>query len=192
VILVGHAGHPEVVGTLGHLPGNCASLVGTAAEAAALELTEETPVGVAVQTTYSVEEAAEVLLVLRGRFPNLVEPPASDICYATTNRQAAVRVIAARADAMIVAGESFSSNACRLAEVALAAGCTSVQRVADASEIDWNRLPPNGAIGLTAAASTPDSVIDEIQRRLERRYRVRLEEVKAAEENVVFRPVAIA
>ena len=191
VILVGHEGHPEVVGTLGHVPTERASLVASAAEAAALDLPEETPVGIAVQTTYSVEEAADVLQVLRARFPNLVEPQASDICYATTNRQAAVRAIAARADAMIVAGESFSSNACRLAEVATAAGCRSVQRIADGSEIDWARLPSRGTIGLTAAASTPDGIIEDIQERLARRYRVRLEEVKAAEESVKFKPVVI-
>ncbi|HEU0135281.1 MAG TPA: 4-hydroxy-3-methylbut-2-enyl diphosphate reductase, partial [Allosphingosinicella sp.] len=142
-------------------------------------------------TTYSVDEAEAVGAALDARFDDVQRPAASDICYATTNRQAAVRAIAVRADAMIVAGESFSSNACRLAELADAAGCPSVQRVADADDLDWSLLPPTGSLGITAAASTPESVVADILDALRSRYRIRIEEVKAAEETISFKRVAI-
>jgi len=191
VVLVGHAGHPEIVGTLGHLPIGSASLVTDAEEALALDLPDETPIGYAIQTTYSVEEAGLVVRALESRFNDLVAPPSSDICFATTNRQAAVRSIAPRADAMIVAGEDFSSNACRLVEVAAASGCSSVQLVAHASAIDWGRLPDCGTVGVTAAASTPDIVVQTIIEALKGRYRIEMEEIGAAEENTVFKSVRI-
>ena len=191
VILIGHAGHPEVVGTLGHVPAGAATLVTEAEEVMKLELEEDAPLGYAVQTTYSVEEAGEVIGALRSRFSDLVEPPSSDICYATTNRQRAVRAMAPRVSAMIVAGEHFSSNACRLAEVAEASGCPSVQLVSDASKLDWDRLPTGGSIGITAAASTPEIIVGGILDALRDRYRLLLEEVSAAEERVDFKPVRI-
>jgi 4-hydroxy-3-methylbut-2-enyl diphosphate reductase len=192
VVLVGHDGHPEIVGTLGHLPEGAASLVRSAADVAALDLPRDMPVGVAVQTTYSVQEAAEMLAALNDRFADVATPPRSDICYATTNRQSAVRVIAARADAVIVAGEDFSSNACRLAELAAAAGCPSVQLVSTADAINWARLRQSRVIGVTAAASTPESVVDGILDALRARYRIHIEEVAAAEETIMFRRVAVA
>ncbi|HEX8256916.1 MAG TPA: 4-hydroxy-3-methylbut-2-enyl diphosphate reductase [Allosphingosinicella sp.] len=192
VVLVGHEGHPEIVGTLGHLPEGAASLVRSAADVAALDLPPDLPVGVAVQTTYSVHEAAEMLAAIKGRFADVATPPRSDICYATTNRQGAVRAIAARADAVIVAGEDFSSNACRLAELAAAAGCASVQLVSTADALDWARLRQSRVIGVTAAASTPESVVDGIIDALRARYRLRIEEVAAAEETIMFRRVAVA
>ena len=191
VVLVGHEGHPEIVGTLGHLPSGSASLVKSADEVLALDLPDETPIGYAVQTTYSVEDADEVVHALQRRFKDLAAPPTSDICFATTNRQAAVRAIAPRADAMIVAGEHFSSNACRLAEVANASGCPSVQLVAHASKIDWNRLPARGTVGVTAAASTPDIVVKGIIEALCARYRVEVVEVGSPEESTVFKAVRI-
>jgi 4-hydroxy-3-methylbut-2-enyl diphosphate reductase len=191
VILVGHAGHPEVVGTLGHVPAGAASLVKNAEEVLELELGEDAPLGYVVQTTYSVEEAGEVIGALKSRFSDLAGPPTSDICYATTNRQRAVRAMAPRVDAMIVAGESFSSNASRLAEVAEASGCASVQLVSDASRIEWELLPTGGSIGITAAASTPEIIVSGIVDALRARYRIFLEEVSAAEERVDFKPVKV-
>jgi 4-hydroxy-3-methylbut-2-en-1-yl diphosphate reductase len=191
IILIGHRGHPEIEGTLGHVPSGAATLVRTAEDVVELDIPEDAPLGYAVQTTYSVEEADEVIRALEGRFPDLSGPPGSDICYATTNRQAAVRAIAPRADAMIVAGEHFSSNACRLAEVAEAAGCGTVQLVSDASRIDWHRLPMKGTLGLTAAASTPEIIVTGILDALRERYRLRIEEVEGAEESVEFRPVKV-
>lgn len=190
IVLVGHRDHPEMEGTLGHVPPGAAWVVRSAAEATALDLDEDAPTAVAVQTTYSVEEADGILAILRSRFADLTEPAGSDICYATTNRQRAVRAIAARARTVIVIGESFSSNACRLAEVA-AAGGASVQLVADASQIDWRSLPDGGAIGVTAAASTPDSSVQGVLDALARRFRVRIEDVATDRENMSFKPVAI-
>ena len=191
VILIGHAGHPEVVGTLGHVPAGAVTLVKSAEEVLELELGSDAPLGYAVQTTYSVDEASDVIGALRSRFSDLVGPPSSDICYATTNRQRAVREMAPRVGAMIVAGEHFSSNACRLAEVAKASGCGSVQLVSDASKIEWERLPPDGRVGITAAASTPEIIVSGIVNALRARYRILLEEVSATEERVGFKSVKI-
>jgi 4-hydroxy-3-methylbut-2-enyl diphosphate reductase len=191
VVLVGHEGHPEIVGTLGHAPEGAVSVIRGAAEVETLPFPSGMPLGLAVQTTYSVDEAAEVTATLHSRFRNVARPAAGDICYATTNRQAAVRAIAARADAMIVAGESFSSNACRLAELAASAGCPAVQRVTGVEEIDWSRLPRRGSVGITAAASTPESVVTEILEALGASYRLRIEEVSAIEETTEFKRVAI-
>jgi 4-hydroxy-3-methylbut-2-enyl diphosphate reductase len=191
IILIGHRGHPEIDGTLGQVPVGTVSLVRTAEDVQELEIAAATPLGYAVQTTYSVEEADEVVQALRGRFRDLSGPPGSDICYATTNRQAAVRSIAPKVDAMIVAGEHFSSNACRLAEVAEAAGCPAVQLVSDASRIDWSLLPKQGSVGISAAASTPEIIVTGILDALRDRYRIVLEEVEGAEESVEFKPVQV-
>lgn len=191
IVLVGHEGHPEIEGTLGYAPAGAVTLVRGPAEIDALPFPSDTRLALAVQTTYSVDEAAEVTAALHARFWDVARPAAGDICYATTNRQAAVRAIAARADAMIVAGEGFSSNACRLAEVAASAGCRDVQRVTGPEELDWSRLPSSGSLGITAAASTPESVVTEILDALRANYRLRIEEVSAIEENTEFKRVAI-
>ncbi|MEO7827543.1 MAG: 4-hydroxy-3-methylbut-2-enyl diphosphate reductase [Allosphingosinicella sp.] len=191
IVLVGHEGHPEIVGTVGHAPAGAVSVIRGAADVHALPFPAGERLALAVQTTYSVEEAAEVTAALDARFRDVVRPAAGDICYATTNRQAAVRAIAARAGAMIVIGDGFSSNACRLAEVAASAGCPSVQRVAGPEELDWSRLPQRGSLGITAAASTPESVVGEVLEALAARYRLRIEEVSAAEESIEFKRVAI-
>jgi 4-hydroxy-3-methylbut-2-en-1-yl diphosphate reductase len=192
VVLVGHAGHPEIVGTLGHLPAGAATLVTRVEDVPAIERNRTDPMAYAVQTTYSADDAAAVIEALQARFTDLAAPPSSDICYATTNRQAAVRAIAPRVDAMIVAGEPFSSNACRLAEVAAAAGCRSVQLASDAAQINWEALPPRGALGMTAAASTPEVVISGMLDSLRKRYRVTVEEMTGDPETMVFKPVKIA
>ena len=191
VILIGHEDHPEIVGTLGQIPAGAASLVAGADDVLRLELNDGAPIGYAVQTTYSVEEAGEVIATIESRFGDAVGPPSSDICYATTNRQASVRSIAPTVDAMIVVGEAFSSNACRLAEVAKACGCTSVQLVPDHKAIDWERLPPRGSIGITAAASTPEVAVDGVIEALGARYRLTIEEVGGPEEAAIFKPVRI-
>lgn len=144
----------------------------------------------AVQTTYSVDDAAAIIASLTARFTDLTAPRESDICYATTNRQAAIRAVADRADAVIVVGEHFSSNANRLAEVA-ATLCSSVQLVADADEVDWEELPADGTIGVTAAASTPEESVTGILDALRERYQLRIHEVSAADEEIAFKPVNI-
>lgn len=191
ILLVGHAGHPEIEGTLGQLPDGAASLVATAEDVLLLADFPDAPLAYAVQTTYSVDEARDVVGALERRFSNLSGPPASDLCYATTTRQAAVKSIAPKVDAMIVAGEHFSSNASRLAEVALAFGCPSVQLVPDASHVDWSLLARSRVLGITAAASTPDAAVDGIMDALRSRYSVKVEEIEHDAETVVFRPLKI-
>ncbi len=191
IVLVGHEGHPEIEGTLGHAPAGAVTVIRGLAEVEALPFPAGAGLALAVQTTYSVDEAAEVTAALHSRFWDVARPAAGDICYATTNRQAAVRTIAARADAMIVLGDGFSSNACRLAELAVSAGCPAVQRIAGPEELDWSRLPRSGSLGITAAASTPESVVTEIVEALGSAYRLRIEEVSAVEETMEFRRVAI-
>ncbi|TFI60331.1 4-hydroxy-3-methylbut-2-enyl diphosphate reductase [Sphingomonas parva] len=191
VLLIGHEGHPEIVGTLGHLPEGAAVLVRSAEDVASLALDDEDEIAYAIQSTFSVEEAAAVVTALEARFERLAGPQGSDICYATTNRQAAVREIAGLADAVIVAGEDFSSNARRLAEVASHAGCPSVQLVAEAAAIDWTALRAGSTIGLTAAASTPESSVAGILDALRSRYDVEIAQVATTTETTSFRRVAV-
>lgn len=191
VLLIGHEGHPEIVGTLGHVPPGAATVVTDVEDVSRLAFNRYTPLGFAIQTTYSIDEAEAILAALHARFSDLAGPRGSDICYATTNRQAAVRAIAPQVDAMIVAGEHFSSNACRLAEVAAASGCRSVQLVSDASQIDWEQLSGKASLGITAAASTPESVVTGILDEIRARYRLIVEEVEAAPEAITFKPVEI-
>jgi len=191
VVLIGHAGHPEIVGTLGRIASGGATLVRAAADVAALPFGAGEPLALAVQTTFSVDDAAQVVEALRERFADLAEPPASDICYATHNRQAAVRAIAERADAVVVVGADFSSNAARLGEVARER-CGAVQLVADGEGLDWDLLPARGGvIGLTAAASTPEASVRDVVRALRQRYRVTLSEHRAAVETRRFRKVRV-
>ncbi|HEU4651640.1 MAG TPA: 4-hydroxy-3-methylbut-2-enyl diphosphate reductase [Croceibacterium sp.] len=191
VVVVGHAGHPEIVGTLGHASEGAATVVASVGDVERLRFAADRPMAYAVQTTFSVDDAAGIVAALKRRFVDLAGPRTSDICYATTNRQAAVRVIAAQADAVIVAGARFSSNANRLAEVARES-CAAVQLVGDADELKWNELPPlGGRIGLTAAASTPESEVGEILHALRQRYRLAVTEIRSANETTTFRPVAI-
>jgi 4-hydroxy-3-methylbut-2-enyl diphosphate reductase len=192
VILIGHQGHPEIAGTLGQLPAGAVSVVGSTEEIGALAIAFDAPVAYAVQTTYSIDEAAGVIAALLDRFTDVAAPPRSDICYATTNRQAAIREIAAETDAVIVAGEAFSSNACRLAEVARAAGCDSVQLVADAADLDFALLDGLSSVGITAAASTPEVTVNGIVAALATRFDVEVDEAVHMVERMVFKPVRIA
>jgi 4-hydroxy-3-methylbut-2-enyl diphosphate reductase len=186
VLLLGHEGHPEIVGTLGHLPAGAATLVTTPADVAALPFARDTPLGYAVQTTFSVAEAAVLTDLLALRFTDLAAPAVSDICYATTNRQAAINELAGRADAVIVVGESFSSNATRLAELA-ARQCPRVQLVAGAEQLDWSALPADGGtVAITAAASTPETSVTEVVDALGRHYRLSVSEVGGRAEPIAF------
>lgn len=189
VILIGHQGHPEIAGTLGQLPGGAASVVQDAEGVAALDLAPDRAVAYAVQTTYSVEESQSVIAAVLDRFADVAAPASSDICYATTNRQAAIRAIAAEADAVIVAGERFSSNACRLAEVARAAGCPHVQLVADAEDLDLDALDGAATVGISAAASTPEESVEAIIAALAGRFELAIEERHQLTESMVFKPV---
>jgi 4-hydroxy-3-methylbut-2-en-1-yl diphosphate reductase len=191
LVLIGHKGHPEIEGTLGHVTSVSAHVVKSVEEVEDLPLRRDQPTAYAVQTTYSVDDAQAIVEALRARFSDLAEPVSSDICYATTNRQAAVRELAMRSDAIIVAGERFSSNACRLAEVA-EVHCGAVQLVAGPHEIDWSALPKSGSIGITAAASTPETSVQAILAALGVRYQIKVEEAGSEPEATVFKRLAIA
>jgi len=187
VFLVGHDGHPEVVGTFGQLPAGAASLVETAADARRAAAPDPAQVAYVTQTTLSVDDTAEIVDILRARFPAIAEPARGDICYATTNRQEAVKALARRADAVIVIGAENSSNSRRLAETARAAGCALALLAADAGSIDWAALGAPRVLGLTAGASAPEHLVQDVLGALRARFDVAVETVRTAEENVVFR-----
>jgi 4-hydroxy-3-methylbut-2-enyl diphosphate reductase len=190
VIIVGHAGHPEIEGTIGHLRGPVL-VVNSTADVAALPLAPDAPAAFAVQTTYSVDDASQIVAALQARFSNLVGPATSDICYATTNRQAAVRDIAGQVDAFIVVGERFSSNATRLAELAESL-CGSVQLVAGPEDVEWHQLRGACSIGISAAASTPERSVEAVLAALATRFSVQVDEVEAMHETTAFKRLAIA
>ena len=192
IVLIGHRDHAEIEGTIGHIPGGEVDVIGTAAEIDALRLSHDRPIAYAVQTTFSVEEADDIATRLEARFTDVVGPQGSDICYATSNRQAAVRAIVADVEAVIVVGENFSSNANRLAEVAAAEGCRSVQLVAGPGDLDWDKLDGRVSVGVTAAASTPESSVAAVLDALRGRFDLSIEEVGSRSETAKFRPVRLA
>jgi 4-hydroxy-3-methylbut-2-enyl diphosphate reductase len=189
ILLIGHAGHPEVIGTMGQLPEGAVKLIET--EEDARNFTPEDPerLAYATQTTLSVEDTASIVTILKERFPAIRTPHKDDICYATTNRQEAVKAIAARADALIVVGAETSSNSKRLVEVGERHGCTYAALAADASAIDWAALQSvnPAVIGLTAGASAPEPLVQGVVEALRERYDVTLETVETAKENVTFK-----
>ena len=190
VLMIGHAGHPEIVGSLGQLPAGAASVICAPADIAAIPLPRDARVAYAVQTTFSTDEAATMIEALQARFADLAGPSSSDICYATTNRQDAVRRIAPLVDAMIVAGDRTSSNANRLVDVARAAGCPS-QLVAEGEAIDWAQLAGATALGVTSAASTPEASVSAVLDALAARFQIRVEEIGDRIERTAFKPVVI-
>ena len=187
VILIGHGGHPEVVGTLGQLPQGAIQLVETAEDAAAVALPETGDVAFVTQTTLAVDETEAIVDVLRGRMPGLVAPAKEDICYATTNRQNAVKAIAGRCDAMVVIGAPNSSNSVRLRAVAAGAGCAKATLVQGPAELDWAMFEGVGTLGVTAGASAPEVLVERILDAFRRRFEVRVEEVAGPSENVRFK-----
>jgi 4-hydroxy-3-methylbut-2-enyl diphosphate reductase len=174
VILIGHAGHPEVVGTMGQLPPGAVVLVEDAAEAGRLEVPDPARLAYVTQTTLSVDDTAGIVETLKARFPDIHGPRHEDICYATTNRQMAVKAIASRASM-------------RLVEVARNQGCPSAHLVQRAAGIDWDALGPMRTLGVTAGASAPDVLIEEVLAAARERFDVTIEEVSVGVENVVFK-----
>lgn len=187
VILIGHAGHPEVIGTMGQLPADAVILVQNQAEAAAVEAADPERLAFVTQTTLSVDDTTGIVAELRARFPLIVGPNREDICYATTNRQQAVKAIAARADAILVLGAPNSSNSRRLVEVARNQGCARAQLVQRATEIDWSWLDGVRALGITAGASAPEVLVKEVIDAARSRYQVVIEEVPITREDVIFK-----
>ncbi len=186
IVLVGHAGHPEVIGTMGQLPKGAVALVETAADARAFAPRDPAILAYVTQTTLSLDDTAEIVGILKERFPAIVGPHKEDICYATTNRQEAVKRVAPRVDAMIVVGAPNSSNSQRLREVAERAGCRVAALVQRADDIDWSVFGSIRSLGLTAGASAPEVLVEEIIDAFGARYEVAVERVSAADENVFF------
>jgi len=187
VILIGHAGHPEVIGTMGQLPPGKVVLVEDAAQAETLAVADPDNLAYATQTTLSVDDTTGIVAALRRRFPSIQGPKMEDICYATTNRQAAVKAIAERCDAMVVIGAPNSSNSMRLVEVAANYGCAKSRLVQRAVDMDWEWLGDARRLGITAGASAPELLVDELIEACRTRYDVTVEEVRTTEESVVFK-----
>ncbi|HYH18597.1 MAG TPA: 4-hydroxy-3-methylbut-2-enyl diphosphate reductase [Azospirillum sp.] len=187
VILIGHAGHPEVVGTMGQLPDGAVLLVETVEDVARIAVADPGNLAFATQTTLSVDETAGILAALQARFPAIAGPRKEDICYATTNRQQAVKAIAPQVDALLVLGAPNSSNSKRLVEVAKGAGCTRAQLVQRAVDIDWTALSDVRRLGITAGASAPEVLVEEVIDAARERFDVTVEQVRTATEDVVFK-----
>jgi 4-hydroxy-3-methylbut-2-enyl diphosphate reductase len=186
IVLIGHAGHPEVVGTMGQLPSGAVVLVETLADARALEPRDPENLAFVTQTTLSVDDTAEIVAELKARFPAIVAPHKEDICYATTNRQEAVKRVAPLVQRMIVVGAQNSSNSQRLREVAERAGCPKAVLIRRAAELDWADFAGIERVGVTAGASAPEVLVEEVIDAFAARFDVSVELVRAAEENVVF------
>jgi 4-hydroxy-3-methylbut-2-enyl diphosphate reductase len=186
IVLIGHAGHAEVEGTMGQLPPGAVSLVETVADVARFTPADPAKLAFVTQTTLSLDDTAEVVNALKARFPSIVAPHKEDICYATTNRQVAVKAIAPRVEAMLVVGAPNSSNSLRLVEVAERAGCRVSMLIQRAVDIDWARLDGITSIGITAGASAPEELVDEVITALQDRFDVTIEIVKTADERIAF------
>lgn len=187
LLLIGHAGHPEVVGTMGQLPEGAVELVQTVDEAQRVEPPADRDLAYVTQTTLSVDDTAEIIEALRARFPDLHEPRREDICYATTNRQAAVKAAVPGADAVLVLGSRNSSNSNRLVEVARAAGCPRAYLVDGVAQIDWAILTDVGVLAITAGASAPEVLVEEVVEACRQRFDVTLEEWTDRLETVKFK-----
>jgi 4-hydroxy-3-methylbut-2-enyl diphosphate reductase len=187
IILIGHKGHPETIGTMGQLPDGAIALIETVAEAEEFSPRDPAKLAYVTQTTLSVDDTREIVAVLQRRFPAIRGPYKEDICYATTNRQEAVKSSAARIDLLIVVGAPNSSNSKRLVEVGLKAGCPRAELVQRATDLDWNTLSNLTRIGLTAGASAPEILVNEIVDAFRTHYEVTVSQVTLREENVAFK-----
>jgi 4-hydroxy-3-methylbut-2-enyl diphosphate reductase len=186
IVLIGHKGHPEVVGTMGQLPAGAISLIETVADAMAFTPLDPQNLAFVTQTTLSVDDTREIVEALRERFPTINSPHKEDICYATTNRQEAVKAVAPEVDALIVVGSSNSSNSLRLVEVAERAGCKIAMLVDRAADIDWARLEGIKSLGVSAGASAPEKLVDEVIEAFAQRYDIKVEARVTARENIAF------
>ena len=187
VVMLGHAGHPEAVGTMGQLAPGEITLLQSADEAAAFTPPDDTQVAYITQTTLSVDDTEAAVEVLSGRFPDLAGPRKGDICYATTNRQAAVKAIAGRCDSLFVIGAPNSSNSKRLVEVADGAGCAHSRLIQRAGDIVWTDLAGQGCIGISAGASAPEVLVEEVLDAFRERFNVTIEQVTVANEDMEFK-----
>lgn len=187
IVMIGHDGHPETIGTMGQLPDGEVLLVETEKDVSDLTVRDPQKLAYVTQTTLSIDDTAAIVSALNERFPAIVGPHKEDICYATTNRQLAVKQIAPQVDALIVVGAPNSSNSKRLVEVASKAGCNYAQLVQRANEIDWRSLENIRSVGVTAGASAPEVLVNEVVEEFQQRFSVTIEKVETAQENISFK-----
>ena len=187
VVLIGHAGHPEVIGTMGQLPFGAVLLVETLEDVETLEVSDPQKLAFCTQTTLSVDDTAQIVEALQIRFPEIEGPKKEDICYATTNRQASVKKIAKDSDVLLVIGAPNSSNSNRLVEVAQLHGCPEAYMVQRAADIDWSWLRGANTLGLTAGASAPEVLVDEVIEAAKEHFHVTTREIAITKEDVHFK-----
>ncbi|WP_158966160.1 4-hydroxy-3-methylbut-2-enyl diphosphate reductase [Chachezhania sediminis] len=187
MIMIGHAGHPETIGTMGQLPDGEVLLVETVDDVATVQVRDPSKLAYVTQTTLSVDDTAGIVAALHDRFPQIVGPHKEDICYATTNRQASVKAMAPEVEAILVVGAPNSSNSRRLVEVGARAGCSYSQLVQRAGDIDWRALGPVKSVGITAGASAPETLVEEVIDAFRDRFDVTVKVVETAVENVEFK-----
>ncbi|WP_039018802.1 4-hydroxy-3-methylbut-2-enyl diphosphate reductase [Halocynthiibacter namhaensis] len=187
MVMIGHDGHPETIGTMGQLPKGEVLLVETPADVAKLDVRDPEQLAYITQTTLSIDDTADIVAALQSRFPLIKGPHKEDICYATTNRQHAVKAMAPKVDAILVIGAPNSSNSRRLVEVGAAAGCNYSQLVERATNIDWRALDGIKSVGLTAGASAPEVLMDEVIEAFKARHDITIKLIETAEENIEFK-----
>ena len=187
LILIGHQDHPEVIGTMGQLPNGSIDLIQNEDEAQKYNLKNKNKISYVTQTTLSVDDTKEIIKILKERFPNIKEPQKDDICYATTNRQMAVKNIAKKCDLFFVIGSRNSSNSVRLVEVAKKSGCQNSLLIHSQSEIPYELIEKSNIIGISSGASAPEILVDNFISSLKKRFTVNIDEVEAIKENVVFK-----
>ena len=187
LILIGHQNHPEVIGTMGQLPHGSIDLIQNEDEAKKYETNNQNKISYVTQTTLSVDDTKDIINILKKKFPTIKEPMKEDICYATTNRQMAVKNIAKKCDLFFVIGSRNSSNSVRLVEVAKKSGCPNSQLIHSQSEIPYDLIEKSNIIGISSGASAPEILVNDFINSLKKRFTVNIDEVEAIKENVVFK-----
>ncbi len=187
LVLIGHQNHPEVIGTMGQLPAGSIDLIQNEEEAKKYELKNNKKISYVTQTTLSVDDTKDIIRILKDKFPEIKEPAKEDICYATTNRQMAVKKIAKKCDLFFVIGSRNSSNSVRLVEVAKKSGCSNSQLIHSQSEIPFDLIENSNVIGISSGASAPEILVDNFINELKNRFKVSIDEVEIIKENVVFK-----
>ncbi|SDM22901.1 4-hydroxy-3-methylbut-2-enyl diphosphate reductase [Maricaulis salignorans] len=187
IVLIGHAGHPEVVGTMGQLPDGAIALIETVEDAMQFAPQDASRLAFVTQTTLSVDDTSAIVAALQARFPQIEAPHKEDICYATTNRQSAVKALAPNCDIVFVIGAPNSSNSVRLVEVAKRAGAQRAQLISSAEDVDWDMIGPIGTVGITAGASAPEDLVEGLIAAFRERYDVDQKDIRVTDEDVIFK-----
>ena len=187
IFLIGHKGHPEVIGTMGQIPKKFITLIQEKEDIKRINSMDYGKVALITQTTLSVDDTKDIINELKQVFPKIIEPPKEDICYATTNRQLAIKSIASKCDVIYVIGAENSSNSLRLVEVGKKSGCKNISLISSISQVDWEEIKENDNIGLTASASAPDILVEEFIKKLKTTYEVKIKNISVANENITFK-----